>query len=97
MKSRKQKRVRKEEKGQGIQAAKAEFEKSRDETLEQLPELYKKAFNQIGFCKWKNAMYPVLVLSPYAVPPHVRELWFEQFEKVCALIEMMGVSVSIIA
>jgi hypothetical protein len=62
---------------------KADFENVRDEVLDQVPEKVKQRFGQICFSKWGKEMLPVLVLSPYDVPPEaVRDMWFAMYKKV---------------
>jgi hypothetical protein len=61
---------------------KAEFEKMRDEVLEDIPEATKQWFGKVCFAKWNKGYLPALVLSPFHLPPHVRETWFEMFDKV---------------
>lgn len=63
--------------------AKKNFEADRDAVLASLPESFKGSFNQIGFAKWGQKYWPVLVLSPYRIPPgNVRNLWLTKFELV---------------
>lgn len=64
--------------------AKKEFEKSREEILKKIPKKYSNMFGSIGFTKWnKGTIIPVLILSPYEVPPGaVRQMWMDMFAKV---------------
>jgi hypothetical protein len=61
---------------------KAEFEKMRDEVLDDIPEATKQWFGKVCFAKWNKVYLPALVLSPFHLPPHVRKTWFEMFDKV---------------
>lgn len=68
--------------------AKKEFEAYRDGILAKIPKKYKISFGQIGFTKWNKGMVPVLILSPFQVPPgEVRSMWISMFEKVRNRIE----------
>ena len=66
---------------------KEEFEKTKKEVLDSLPDEVKSKFGQQYFSKWAKSHLPCLVLSPYSVPPgSVRDMWFDMYEKVCATI-----------
>ena len=63
--------------------AKGHFDADRDAVLDMLPPFFKTVFNQIGFGRWGTKHFPVLVLSPYSIPPgDVRELWLQKFDIV---------------
>lgn len=80
-------------------AAKAKFEKERDDVLKALPAELKDAFRTIGFCRGDEDiadddedadpsapapyMQPVLIVSPYDVPPKpIRDIyWMDAFSK----------------
>ncbi len=66
---------------------KKEFEAKKADILEQIPEVYKQRFRQIGFSMWsKSVIYPILILSPFDVPPGpVRQQWMKMFENVSIL------------
>lgn len=69
-----------------MNTAKKKFEKEREKTLAELPESVKAMFGQIGFAASEhdeNEIIPVLVLSPYDVPPKpVRDVyWYDLFGK----------------
>ena len=62
-----------------------EFLKEKEDTLGRLPESYKALFGQLAFCRWKKDPFrPVVVLSPYSVPPQgpMRDQWRTMFENV---------------
>ena len=60
--------------------AKEMFEAQRDKVLSRLPDEYKRQFGQLGF---HDTQHPVLIVSPYDVPPGpVRSMWMHQFEAV---------------
>ncbi|CAJ1961073.1 unnamed protein product [Cylindrotheca closterium] len=62
---------------------KEKFEKRKQEVLDSLPGEVKSKFGQQFFAKWAKSPLPVLVLSPYNVPPGpVRDMWFDMYEKV---------------
>ena len=63
---------------------KADSEKARDSVLDEIPENVKQKFGQICFSRWrKQDMLPVLVMSPFSVPPgDVRETWFDMYREV---------------
>ena len=62
---------------------KEEFEKKKQEVLDSLPQEVKSKFGQQFFSKWGKSSLPVLVLSPFNVPPgQVRDTWFDMYEKV---------------
>jgi len=64
---------------------KQDFEKERDEILEAIPDDYKAMLGQIGFAKWSKNLVPVLILSPFDLPPgvgSVREQWMHMYEKL---------------
>jgi hypothetical protein len=61
----------------------ATFEAEREEILSGVPDHVKERFGQIFYSQWANHTLPVLLLSPYSVPPGpVRHSWFDMFEKV---------------
>lgn len=69
-----------------MNAAKKKFEKEREKTLGELPDSIKDMFGQIGFAPsddHENVIVPVLVVSPYDVPPKpVRDVyWYDMFGK----------------
>jgi len=69
-----------------MQAEKERFEKEREKTLNALPESIKNMFGQIGFAPSEHDdddFVPVLVVSPYSVPPKpVRDIyWFDFFNR----------------
>ena len=64
---------------------KKDFEKERNEILEAMPDDYKAMLGQIGFAKWSKNLVPVLILSPFDLPPgvgSVREQWMHMYEKL---------------
>jgi hypothetical protein len=65
-------------------AARKRFEAERDKTLSELPDNIKDMFGVIGFCQSEfddDDIVPVLVVSPYDVPPKpVRDIyWYDLF------------------
>lgn len=68
--------------------ARLHFETERDAVLKALPDSVQKMFSQIGFVQWgRNArsrtFLPVLILSPYDVPPgKARETWLQKYQTV---------------
>ena len=67
--------------------AKQHFERERDTILEALPDNVKDMFFQVGFVPWgrtKNSYLPVVILSPYSVPPgsNARKTWMQKFHAV---------------
>jgi hypothetical protein len=82
-------RIRKEKLLEGARKdAKAEFEATRKEMLDRVPEDYKKMFSQAGFAKWGKVMLPALIVSPYDVPMgegSPREQWIGMLNNVSAL------------
>lgn len=65
------------------EVAKKNFEVDRDAVLATLPNSYKSMFNKIGFAKFGQSYHPVLILSPYCVPPNeIRRNWLTIFECV---------------
>jgi hypothetical protein len=63
--------------------AKKEFEAKRDAFLSTLPDLLKRMFGQMGFVKYQKEFLPVLILSPYNVPPsQTRDNWLTGYENV---------------
>jgi len=69
-----------------MNAEKKKFEKEREKTLAELPDSVKAMFNQIGFAPAEHdesELVPVLILSPYDVPPKpVRDVyWYDLFGK----------------
>ena len=69
-----------------MQEEKEHYEKERDKTLKALPDSIKNMFGHIGFAPSEtddDLMLPVLVVSPYSVPPKpVRDIyWFDFFLK----------------
>jgi hypothetical protein len=63
--------------------AQKKFEEERDAVLASIPESYRALFGQIGFYPWSKSLLPVLIVSPYDVPPSpVRKQWLEMFNKV---------------
>jgi hypothetical protein len=63
--------------------AQKKFEDERDAVLASIPESYRALFGQIGFYPWSKSLLPVLIVSPYDVPPEpVRKQWLEMFNKV---------------
>ena len=62
---------------------KAEFDEARDSVLDEVPENMKQKYGQIRFLKRSKEKLPVLVMSPFTVPPgDVREKWFRMYERV---------------
>lgn len=58
------------------------FEEARDLILADVPESVKDRFGEICFAKWGREVLPVLVLSPYSVPPGgVRDKWLAMYFK----------------
>lgn len=39
-------------------------------------------WGEIAFCRWNKKYRPVLILSPFAVPPNIRKPWFEKYKQV---------------
>ena len=69
-----------------METAKSKFEAERKQILADLPESIKAMFGTIGFAAAEfdeNEIVPVLVMSPYDVPPKpVRDVyWFDQYSK----------------
>ena len=69
-----------------MESAKRKFEAEREKILSELPESVKAMFGTIGFAAAEfdeNEIIPVLVMSPYDVPPKpVRDVyWFDLFSK----------------
>lgn len=74
-------------------AAKAKFEKERNDVLKTLPDELKEAFGTIGFCPGDEDddeedatppyMQPILIVSPFDVPPKpIRDIyWMDAFSK----------------
>jgi hypothetical protein len=65
--------------------AKLQFEADRKAVLESLPDSVKQLFGQIGFAKWgrEKVYFPVLILSPFDVPPgDARALWLQKYKAV---------------
>mmetsp|Transcript_8994 Transcript_8994/g.13982 ORF Transcript_8994/g.13982 Transcript_8994/m.13982 type:complete len:886 (+) Transcript_8994:116-2773(+) len=61
--------------------AKSDFEAAKQKILDGLDSSYKELFGKIAFCKWKKDPYrPVLILSPYSVPPALRETWLTMWK-----------------
>lgn len=68
------------------EAKRERFEKERDDILADVPKQVKDRFGKIFFSKWSINILPVLVLSPYSVPPGpVRNMWFDMYHKVSSL------------
>lgn len=71
-----------------MEDAKKNFEKGREKQLSELPDNVKSMFGQIGFAfqeyDEEREIVPVLVLSPYDVPPKpIRDIyWFDLFSRV---------------
>jgi hypothetical protein len=70
-----------------MESAKSRFEDERKQILSELPESIKAMFGTIGFAAAEfdeNEIIPVLVMSPYDVPPKpVRDVyWFDLFSKL---------------
>jgi hypothetical protein len=62
---------------------KADWEATRDVVLDEVLDKVKQKYGQICFSKWGKEILPVLVMSPFDVPPGpVREMWFDMYEKV---------------
>lgn len=69
-----------------MDSAKSRFEAERKQILSELPDSIKAMFGTIGFAAAEfdeNDVVPVLIMSPYDVPPKpVRDVyWFDQFSK----------------
>jgi len=65
-----------EERRQYAAEVKKDFELDKKKVLDSLDKSYKKLFGKIAFCKWKKDPYrPVVVLSPFSVPPALRPTW----------------------
>ena len=75
-------------------AAKAKFEKEKNDVLKALPDELKEAFGTIGFCPGDEDddeatsstppyMQPILIVSPFDVPPKpIRDIyWMDAFSK----------------
>jgi len=72
---------------QAEEDSKKHFEADRDAILASLPNEVKSNFFQIGFAQWgqktPKTYQPVLILSPFSVPPGpVRNLWLQKYEEV---------------
>jgi hypothetical protein len=66
---------------------KADFEARKNDILEQVPDEVKGRFRQLGFAKWSKSYLPILILSPFDVPPGpVRQQWMKMFENVSLMI-----------
>jgi hypothetical protein len=72
--------------------AQKKFEEERDAVLASIPESYRALFGQIGFYPWSKSLLPVLIVSPFDVPPSpVRKQWLEMFNKVSfSALPMLG-------
>ena len=67
----------------GKALAKKNFEAKRAEILDMIPDECKNIFGQICFARWQTRLIPVLILSPFDVPPgEARDGWYTKFEKV---------------
>lgn len=69
-----------------MESAKSKFEAERKQILADLPDSIKSMFGTIGFAEAEfdeNDIIPVLIMSPYDVPPKpVRDVyWFDQYSK----------------
>jgi hypothetical protein len=69
-----------------MESAKSRFEAERNQILAELPDSIKAMFGTIGFAAAEfdeNEIVPVLIMSPYDVPPKpVRDVyWFHLFSK----------------
>jgi hypothetical protein len=69
-----------------MESEKSKFEAERKQILSELPESIKATFGTIGFAAAEfdeNEIIPVLIMSPYDVPPKpVRDVyWFDQYSK----------------
>ena len=69
-----------------MESAKSSFEAEKKQILADLPESIKSMFGTIGFAAAEfdeNDKVPVLIMSPYDVPPKpVRDVyWFDQYSK----------------
>jgi hypothetical protein len=62
---------------------KVEFERQRDEIMDDVPQSAKDRFGSIYFSRFGGYIGPVLVVNPYRVAPGpVRNTWLEMFHKV---------------
>lgn len=62
--------------------AQRHFETEKELVLEAVPSEYRRHFGAMGFVQWpREGLKPVLVVSPYAVPPSHRSEWMERFLK----------------
>ena len=62
---------------------KKEFEETKKQILDDIPESYKAGFREIGFVKWQKDWLPVLVVSPFDIPQGpVRDTWIQMYERV---------------
>lgn len=61
---------------------KERFVAFRDSFIRDLPPEHKKRWREVAFGEFSKTYYPVLLLSPFDVPPIIREKWFEKYKKV---------------
>ena len=60
------------------------FKSFRDELTADLPVEYKDKWGQMAWGEFSKVYYPILILSPFHVPPNpLRQQWFEKYKKVC--------------
>lgn len=72
---------------------KAEFERERDEVLNDVPQSAKERFGGVYFSRFGGYYGPVLVMNPYRVAPGpVRNEWLEMFHKVSASSQLIVTS-----
>lgn len=65
---------------------KADFEAEKEKIINSIDNSYKELFGKIAFCRSKKDPFrPVLILSPYSVPPSLRENWLTMFKTVSEL------------
>mmetsp|Transcript_17406 Transcript_17406/g.26425 ORF Transcript_17406/g.26425 Transcript_17406/m.26425 type:complete len:859 (+) Transcript_17406:232-2808(+) len=78
------------ERNQFAAELKTEFEADKQKVMNLLDNSYKELFGKIAFCKWKKDPYrPVLILSPYSVPPNLRDTWLTMFENTKGDVKRM--------
>ena len=62
------------------------FDEHKENVLNDIPEEIKSKFGQIMFSKWSDKYLPVLVLSPFSIPPgKLRDMWYAMYNKVSKL------------
>jgi hypothetical protein len=59
------------------------FARFREEFTEHhVPASHAARWGEIAYSLWHKKYYPVLILSPFAVPPNIRKPWFDKYKRV---------------